>query len=469
MNFHKLHFFAIVIIFFFTSACKKEFLDKKPNTNIVVPQSLEDMVNLLDNREVMTLVTPALGILSGDEYYYPSIEEYNNSGIKTERNSYIWAKDIYQGDNQVPDWNLPYKAIFTSNVVLDQWDRLNDSDKQSAKGKFVKAWALFSRSYSLYNLVQIFAPVYNKTSAVSDLGIPLKLSPNVNNIEPRATVKETYDQILSDLESSIDLYSDSFPTNNRNRPSRAALYALLSRIYLSMQEYDKALTSANNSLNTYDMLIDYNSLDTSSVYPFLVSNDEVIFQSTIHFYYSVPIVGPGATTVINPDLIKLYDENDLRKDTFFTSENGVFYSGKGGYAGQSGAPFSGLAVDEIYLIKAECLARNGDYNSAMDVLNKLLIKRWKVGTNTGMTTYVNQSASSSSEALSIILLERRKELFFRGLRWTDLKRMNIEGANITLTRVLNEKTFSLPPNDSKYVMPIPDDEIALSNIQQNIR
>lgn len=469
MNLHKLQFFAIVIIFFFTSACKKGFLDKKPNTSIVVPQTLEDMTQLLDSKEVMTMITPALGILSADEYYYPSMDDYNYSGIKTEQNCYIWSKDIYAGENQITDWNSPYKAIFTSNVVLDQWEKLADVDKQSKKGKFIKAWALFSRSYSLYNLVQIFSPVYNKATAESDLGIPLKISPNINNIEQRATIKRTYEQIISDLESSIDLYSDSFPVNNRNRPSKAALLALLSRIYLSMQDYGKALSSANSCLANYDKLIDYNSIDLSSSFPFTAFNDELIFQSTVNVNYYVALIGPGSVTVVNPELITLYKDNDLRKEVFFTLEGDRYYPGKTGYAGDGGTAFTGLAVDEVYLIKAECLARRGDYNVAMDVLNKLLINRWKIDSLTGITTYVNQFASSSSDALNKILLERRKELFFRGLRWSDLKRLNIEGGGIVLTRTLGGKNYTLQPNDPKYVMPIPDDEIALSNIQQNNR
>ena len=125
--------------------------------------------------------------------------------------------------------------------------------------------------------------------------------------------------------------------------------------------------------------------------------------------------------------------------------------------------FTGLATDEIYLIKAECLARKNQVSEALTVLNTLLENRYKTG------EFVPLSAATPTEALNKILLERRKELVWRSLRWTDLKRLNKEGANITLYREINSNHYTLPPNDPKYVFPIPDDEILLSNIDQNNR
>tara|TARA_R110002033_G_scaffold36621_1_gene75228 strand:+ start:3737 stop:3916 length:180 start_codon:yes stop_codon:yes gene_type:complete len=58
---------------------------------------------------------------------------------------------------------------------------------------------------------------------------------------------------------------------------------------------------------------------------------------------------------------------------------------------------------------------------------------------------------------------------WRGLRWQDIRRLNKEGAGITLTRTLKGENYTLPPNDPRYIFPIPDDEIALSGIKQNVR
>jgi len=74
-----------------------------------------------------------------------------------------------------------------------------------------------------------------------------------------------------------------------------------------------------------------------------------------------------------------------------------------------------------------------------------------------------------AEALDTILVERRKELAFRGLRWSDLRRLNKEGWGIMLNRNLNGVPYTLPPNSELYTLPIPPDVIQLSGIMQNPR
>jgi len=106
----------------------------------------------------------------------------------------------------------------------------------------------------------------------------------------------------------------------------------------------------------------------------------------------------------------------------------------------------------------------GKLDYAMKDLNMLLRNRWRKG------TYTDQIALDPNDALDKILMERRKELIFRGLRWSDLRRLNRDPRFAkTLTRIVEEVTYRLPPNDPKYVYPIPESEIKLSGIQQNVR
>jgi len=107
--------------------------------------------------------------------------------------------------------------------------------------------------------------------------------------------------------------------------------------------------------------------------------------------------------------------------------------------------------------------RKNRVSDGMAMLNTLLKTRYKANNFTPL------SAENQTDALNKVLMERRKELVWRSLRWTDLKRLNKEGANIILRREINGDIYTLAPNDPKYVFPIPDDEIALSGIQQNIR
>jgi hypothetical protein len=126
--------------------------------------------------------------------------------------------------------------------------------------------------------------------------------------------------------------------------------------------------------------------------------------------------------------------------------------------------FSGIANDEVYLNRAEARVRNGNVNGALEDINALLVKRWRTGT---FTPIIETNAAA---LLNIILAERRKELLFRGNRWTDLRRLNKDvNLSKTLSRALNGIEYTLPPNDERYVYPIPFQEISISGIVQNPR
>ncbi|UZJ65622.1 RagB/SusD family nutrient uptake outer membrane protein [Sphingobacterium sp. KU25419] len=74
------------------------------------------------------------------------------------------------------------------------------------------------------------------------------------------------------------------------------------------------------------------------------------------------------------------------------------------------------------------------------------------------------------ELLSSIILERRKELFFRGTRWADLRRLNKENHfAVDLVRIVDGKRHILKPNTSRYLWPIPNNVVELSDVFQNPR
>lgn len=161
--------------------------------------------------------------------------------------------------------------------------------------------------------------------------------------------------------------------------------------------------------------------------------------------------------------IESYREDDLRKLRKSAVFNVADTTYRNSYNGRRYC-FGGIATDEVYLIKAECLARAGIVNEATEVLNHLWMHR---ADNT--KPFVALTADSPDEALKLILSERRKELIFRGLRWQNLRRLNKEGADITIMRTVNGQEYTLAPNSPSYVLPIPPDEIRLSGIHQNER
>ena len=437
---------------------KKDFLDAKPASNLFVPSTLDDFQAILD-KDAMN-ETPVLGELSSDNYYLLNYSFWQSLTIK-ERNAYVWAADTYQGQGGVLDWNTLYQEVLGANVVLDGIDNVPVTAANQQQWNAIKGDAYFVRAYAFYNLAQVFAPIYDEATGATDMGIPIRLTTDINTPSTRASVKETYDQLLSDLANAYFLLPATIPQNNRNRASQPAVLALKARVYLSMRQYDKAGICADSCLRMYNTLMDYNVLPTPP--PFPRTNPEAIYQSRLISTTGV-LKSTVSNCIVDSNLYRSYDAYDLRKSLFFTI-NGTSglpilkYSYNGGtYC------FSGLATDEVYLIRAECYARAGNTAAAMTDLNTLLQTRWK---NT--VTFTPLTASTPAAALALVLTERRKELCFRGLRWTELRRLNKDGYSITLTRVLNGQTYQLAPGDLRYVFPIPPDVITLGGIQQNPR
>lgn len=309
-------------------------------------------------------------------------------------------------------------------------------------------------------MVFIWAQAYDHESAKTDLGLPLRLNTDFNERSKRATLKATYDQIISDLKTAVQMLP--VKPHHPIRASKAAAFALLARTYLSMRQYKEAGENANACLKLSNKLIDYSSLNETSAYPIEQFNDETIIFSVI----PTPTPLNPSRAKIDPELYALYAENDLRRTVFFRRNSNGSYAFKGNYTGNL-APFGGIATDEIYLIRAEAAARDNNINDAMKDLNHLLLNRWKKDAMTGKTLYVDEVALNQEDAIHKILVERRKELLLRGLRWMDIKRLNKAGANITLKRTVNNSSFTLLPNDLRYALAIPEDVIELSGIEQN--
>jgi len=451
-------YWLLFLLYFAISSCKKEdqFLNATPKSGLSLISNLNDLQLLLQADQTLNIQYAGLGELSTDDFYV--ISSVFNSRPAYMQNVYIWAKNPYPGQVN-SDWNSDYHAIYVVNRVLDGLQELGTQGDQT-KYNSIKGTALFFRATRYYDLLQNFAKAYQSQSASNDMGVPLRLSSDINDVVPRSSVQVCYSQIISDLQTAIDLLPNTVQA--KTLPTKACAYGFLSRTYLSMSDYDNSLKYATLSINANSTLTDYNTLIPTA---FALTNlsqfplSECLYISTMNNYNLDGIT----RAIVDSTLYASYQDNDLRKSDLF-----VLYTGHQRYIGSydflTSNQYNGVANDEVYLNRAECNARKGNTSAAMNDLNTLLVKRYKTG------TYVNRTASGPQDALSQILLERRKELCFRGTRWTDLRRLNLDpSTQTTLTRNINGAVYTLPPNDLRYVLLIPDQEIQLTGIPQNPR
>lgn len=447
----------ILIIFLLIGCNKQDYLNENLVSELKVPATLEDLELLLENSAVLN-DAPGMGDASADDYYL-SYTSWNILAPK-DRNTYIWAKDIYMGAGNIPDWDNPYKAILHCNIALRSLNKIGKNSGNEIKWKRLKGSVLFLRSFAFYHLSQIFILPYDSHTAATDLGLPLRLTDNVQEKSVRSTVQQTYDQVIVDLKEARTLLPVQVDGTHPNRPTLPAVFALLSKVYLSMRRYEEAGDYADSCLQLHNQLLDYNNLNAGITPPFNTVNPEILFYSHVSTNSNL-LSGISRGTNIDSALYQYYDSTDLRRSLYFITRNNGSINIRSSYAGVF--PFSGLATDEMYLARAECRARTGKIAEALADVNALLANRYT------KNTFVPFTDTTADELLLLIFNERRKELPFRNCRFTDLRRFNKEGREIMLTRVLNEQTFQLQPNSGRYVLPIPPDVIALSGIQQNER
>lgn len=442
------------------ASCGKDWLDERSDKSLVIPTTLSDLQALIDNTNVMNMA-PALGTLSSDDYFIQD-DVYQALGLDFFKNAYTWSdKNFWSGVSNPTDWTYPYTIVFYSNIVLEGLDRLKPGADDQQTRKELKGYALFHRANAFYQVATLFAAPYSRSNEATELGIPLRLSPDVKAPVVRSSMKETWAQILKDANEATKLLP--LEAAVKTRPCRAAAYALLAKCYLELEDYSNALKAADSSFRLNSTIIDYNSLNQTAVNPFPIFNDEVLFHAMLGNL--TPLAANFA--LVDTSLYGTYSVDDLRREIYFNPAPGGRFTFGGSYLGPStltGRLFGGIAADEVLLVRAECYARTGNVPAAMEDLNLLLKNRYKTDTYHPLTT------DAADEALAWVLEERRKELVLRGTRFVDLRRLNKEARfAITLKRMVNDQEFTLPPNDKRYALPIPGNVIDISHIPQNPR
>lgn len=422
---------------------------------MAVPKTLEHCDLLLNDYTTMNTGYPSLGELASDDYFLRT-EDWHSIYSYDEQQTYIWEVKNMSWNTQ---WQNPYRVVYISNQIFEV---LRDIDRNVDRDMYnkIKGGAHFYRAFAFHQLASVFTMPYQETTAGAELGIPLRLDPAMSYPSVRSSLKETYEQIVSDYESAIMNLPIVEPL--KGRPAKSAAYAGLARVYLDMQDYARAYNYADSSLQLYSQLMDFKDLDSYNYAPIPRFNQEVLFPA-VSVYSSQ--LGQMAGR-IDSNLYKSYEQNDYRKQVLFQVNDydaGTYFF-KGSYDNSDAYVFTGLTTAELYLIRAEAAVRLGKIDEALSSINALSRMRYH---SDSFVPYVERN---SDQLLSLILGERRKELPFRGLRWTDLKRLNLDSRYAkVLLRNIDGKEYRLEPNNLHYAHLIPDLVISESGMPQNKR
>jgi hypothetical protein len=428
----------------------------------VIPSKAEDYRLLLDNTNnysgASITETADIDLWVSDDIDLRD-DFVGSSYSESSVNAYKFEDHIYLQSEEDGSMQTVYSVIYLCNTVINEvLETAGDEDEK----KMLYAEAKVHRAFSYLKLVNIYAKQYDPSTAATDLGVPMRLEAVIDGSLERGTVKDAYDLILNDIDEVYEYLPDT--PEQLWRPSKASASALLARTYLIMGDFTNALKYADISLGLHSHLDDYNTFPAHNWYPNLLNTgkrylnqEQLLLKKPTSDYH---LIYPSQ------EFLNLFDQtNDLR----FTGKIDFEWSAPGTnlyyyYYGNTGSPY-GLTVPEMLMVRAECNARAGNVSEAMADVN--LLRHHRIAS----AAYVDLTAADAAEALSIVKEERRRELAFMGIRYSDIRRYNAyDNANISIVHPVNGQNFTLAPGDNKWVLPFARKYILKNpEIEQNPR
>ncbi|GLR19224.1 RagB/SusD family nutrient uptake outer membrane protein [Portibacter lacus] len=403
-------------------------------------------------------------------YYGPDLMSddviINSNGRRSRESIYDWRHD--EDNSTETFWLSAYKVIQRSNLILENIDKLEDGpDKDNVRGE-----ALAARGIAHFDLAKFYAPSPAQAGN-SELGIPYVTSTASDARPSRNTLGETYSMILNDLNTAKGVINAD---NGVGRLNKAAVSAILSRIYLFMGDNGNVITAANDATAGYSLASrdEFDDLWRDEIESPVIWKIKIVDADNINIGVAWLQESPdGIRSEYNVDysLFQLYQDNDIRKDVYFETSAfaGIDYNHIVKYRGRATGNANvvdakAIRLAEVLLNKAEAQSETGDDSGALATLDILRAARYEGFTSGGETGDALKDA---------IALERRLELAFEGNRFFDLKR---KGLPVTRSDFGDQADGSGEPaefkvldaGDHRFNMAIGLSEInANENIQQN--
>lgn len=338
-------------------------------------------------------------------------------------------------------WKDSYNLVYACNAVIEGVSispGIPQIDKDRLRGE-----AMFVRTYIHFYLMQLFGEV--PFISTTDY--------RVNSIVHKMPDDEMYSTLLFDLSTATSLLPENYIDAKRVRPVKAVAKALTARIQLYRSNWALAKSAADEVIHdpqySWVSVLDNVFLKTSmgTLWQLMPPTEG---SPTTEGQSFILTSTPGNRSLTN-SLESAFEPGDLRRIKWvgvFTNTSGIWYypfKYKKRLNEATSAEYSILfRLEEVYLIRAEALARLGELNDAKQDLNRI---RLRAGLNP-ITSNIQQ------EVIDAILKERRVELFTeQGHRWFDLRR----------TGMLNS-TLNVKPgwNGTDALWPLPEQELLLN-------
>ncbi len=389
-------------------------------------------------------------------------------------------------------WRYNYNQILAANTAVGS---LNP-ESEDPLTQFYLGQAYAMRANAYFMLAQLFQHTY--VGHENEPCVMLITDKNQDEVLAngiaRASVKEVYEMINTDLTDAIKLIGNSGLDPEdvvSDKPKRfvslAAAYGLRARVNLVKELWAEAAEDAADAISNFNgaplskeqaSQPGFISIDDKNwMWGIAINENDLVVQSGLvnqpshlgSFSYGYSSV--GAWRRINAKLFISIPESDVRRGWFLDEEStsANLTPAQQDYCDKKGmpaftqvkfAPYAGvlgtsnnacdialMRVEEMYLILAEATAKAG--GDGASILNSFVQK------------YRDPSFSVSGDADAVqeaCFQQRRVELFGEGRIYFDYLRLH-KGCDRVGGGFPTEWTYDIPADDQIFIYPIPNAEI----------
>jgi hypothetical protein len=413
-----------------------------------------DYMRCLEANDIVFGDISSISIFGADEYKFADFISQS-----VDKNEYYW----------VHMWSL----VTNANKMLFYLD--DETIESNVTLKKYKAWGLVVRAYAYNYLMENYQDSYMQGGS-SKLGLMIYDSYDpTQEYKERSSSTETYEFIVDDLETAIDLLEEFYAdaeesgyTSDLTDIDLGVAQFVLARVKLVIGEWDDVVSLCDAILANYSGFITegyyggankgFEIRPEENAFLYNDVNPEVILgfpngtALTTHIAWTNPFGESsggesGGYARIDNQLFDLIADDDYRQDCFldtmivdYTYPTNGTQDNIPTYTNLKFAATYGISSDdktqvgscecnymrssEVFLMKAEAYAQNSNESAAKSALNELLAARTRSGATT--LTCDNYPSMSGMTALEMVQLQTRIEMWGeKGLEYFNNKRWNI--------------------------------------------
>lgn len=420
-------------------------------------------------------------------------------GLNIGYNWFSWASAMSDatitGRTPALAWYHIYKQIYAANTILETLGTESDDLTQ----KFYIAQGFAFRAFDYFQLAQLFQFTYKGHE--DELCVPVITEENSSEAAangcPRATVRKTYEQILSDLNAAIDNLkesgidpSDVLGDKPKRLVSLATAYGLRARVNLVMNNWNEAAADASAAIKAFKgkpysreavAVPSFSSLtDPAWMWGIAIAEtDRVVTSGIVNWPSHMGSLNYGYASVgawrqVSTTLYDLIPDTDVRKGWFLdaNSESVNLSAPQMAYVERMSippytqvkfAPYKDevatstnsndiplMRIEEMYYILAEGQAMGTSAAEGVATLTEFV----QTYRNPSYVCLANDAAGVQDE----IWNQRRMEFWGEGISYFDIMRLK-KGIDRRGGGWPSVWVYNVPSEDNVLRLPIPEREV----------